>query len=256
MELTNAIVKRPGKSMVDGISKGDLGKPDYEKAVIQHNYYIEALEKAGLEVTVLEADEDYPDSVFVEDPAIVTNDFSVITNPGADSRKGETEAIESAIKEFYFKENIHRIKSPGILDGGDVIQVNDLLYVGISDRTNKAGFEQLSKIAANYGYNTLGIEIDDLLHLKSGATYIGDDTVLITAYFLGMPEFLRYNQIILGNSEEYAANSVRINDYLIMPSGYPMAKSKLETAGFKLITLDVSEFRKLDGGLSCLSLRF
>ncbi len=256
MELTNAIVKKPGKSMVDGISKSNLGKPDYEKAVIQHNNYIKALEKAGLEVTVLEAEEDYPDSVFVEDPAIVTSDFAVITNPGADSRKGETEAIESAIKEFYSVDNIHRIESPATLDGGDIIQVNNILYAGISDRTNTAGVEQLSEIAGNYGYKTFGIEIENMLHLKSGASYIGDDTVLITGMFLGRPGFLKYNQIILGDSEDYAANSVRVNDYLIIPSGYPMVKKKLEAAGFKLITLDVSEFRKLDGGLSCLSLRF
>ncbi len=256
MKFSNAIVKRPCKSMVDGITTADFGSPDYELAVVQHNKYIEALDKAGLEVTILDADEDYPDSVFVEDPAIVTDDFAVITNPGAESRKGEIEAIETAIKEFYPATKIHKIESPGTLDGGDVLQIENTLYIGLSDRTNKTGAEQLSEIAATYGYKTINMAINDLLHLKSGVSYIGDNTMLMVAYFLGRPEFSKFKQILLGDSEAYAANSVRVNDYLIIPSGYPMAKNKLETSGFKLITLDLSEFRKLDGGLSCLSLRF
>lgn len=256
MRFSNAIVKRPCKSMVDGITTSDFGSPDYELAVIQHNKYIEALDKAGLEVTVLEADEDYPDSVFVEDPAIVTDDFAVITNPGAEPRKGEIEAIETAIRDFYPATKIHKIESPGILEGGDVLQVENSLYIGLSNRTNKAGARQLSEIAARYGYKTINMEIEDLLHLKSGVSYIGDNTILMVVNFLGKSEFNKFNQILLGDSEAYAANSIQVNDYLIIPSGYSMAKGKLEAAGFKLITLDVSEFRKLDGGLSCLSLRF
>jgi len=256
MRYSNAIVKRPGKSIVEGITTADLGSPNYELAIIQHNKYIEALKKAGLDVTLLEADEDYPDSVFVEDAAIVTDDFAVITNPGAESRKGEIEAVEIAIKDFYPVTKIHRIESPGTLDGGDVMQVGNSLYIGLSDRTNRDGAQQLSKIAVGYGYKTIDIEIDGLLHLKSGVSYIGDNTVLMTGYFLGEPNLMKYNQIIFGESEAYAANSVRVNDYLIIPAGYSMAREKLEAAGFKLITLDVSEFRKLDGGLSCLSLRF
>lgn len=150
MNFTRAIVKKPGKSYVNGLTTSHLGTPDFELALKQHEAYIEALQKAGLTVTVLEADEEFPDSTFVEDTAVLTEKCAVITNPGADSRNGEIEAMKQVIPRFY--DTVESIQSPGYLDGGDVMQVDDHFYIGLSSRTNREGAQQLKDILGKYGY--------------------------------------------------------------------------------------------------------
>jgi len=140
--LKNALVRRPGHSLINGITSApELGKPDYGLAITQHDAYIEALKSCGVEVTVLEADERFPDSCFVEDVAVCTKKFVVITNPGASSRKGEEKEIVEVIKKYY--NDIEYIKEPGTLEGGDVMMVKDHFYIGLSKRTNREGAEQL-----------------------------------------------------------------------------------------------------------------
>lgn len=255
MKFRNAIVKKPSKKMVDGISTANLGKPDYSKALKQHQNYIKTLKECEVQVEILNEDESHPDSMFVEDPAIVTDKCAIITNLGAESRKGEEKEIKKALKK-YFSENIHEIKAPGTLEGGDVMQVEDHFYIGISERTNKNGAKQLLKYLEKYNYSGTIVEFKDILHLKTGIAYIGDNTMVATDLFIDKKEFEKFDKIRVDDSEEYAANCIRVNDYVILPKGYSNTKKSLIQNGFEVKIVDVSEFRKLDGGLSCLSLRF
>jgi len=251
----NAIVRKPGRSLINGItSASELGTPEYRIAIKQHDDYIEALKFCGLEVIVLQANERFPDSCFVEDVAVCTKKFAVITNPGAPSRKGEEKEIIEVIKKFY--NDIEYIKGPGILEGGDVMMVEDHFYIGLSKRTNREGVEQLIKTLKKYGMSGSIVEISEMLHLKSGLAYLEDNVLLVAGEFIDNVEFEKFNKIIIDEDEAYSANCIRVNDYVLVPAGYPKTKEKIEDAGFKVIVVDTSEYRKVSGGLSCLSLRF
>ncbi|MCP5105327.1 MAG: N(G),N(G)-dimethylarginine dimethylaminohydrolase [bacterium] len=253
--FTNAIVRRPGRSLAEGITSAKLGKPDYQKALQQHHKYIEALQDCGVEVTVLEAEEQYPDSVFVEDTAILAERCAVITNPGATSRQGEEVSIKKALKEFY-PDTIEIITAPGTIEGGDVMRVGDRFYVGLSARTNREGARRFAEILKKYGYTASNIDMEVFLHLKTGLTYLENNNLLVAGEFIEHEEFKKFNRIFIDESENYAANCIRVNKTVLVPQGYPKTKTAIENAGYKIIEVDVSEFRKLDGGLSCLSLRF
>ena len=253
MMFTKAIVKRPSKNFAHGITTSNLGKPDYTLALKQHDAYCEALVKCGLALTVLEADPNYPDSCFVEDTAVVTKNFGVITRPGNKTRQGETFAIEKALKPLL---KLHYIEEPGTLDGGDIMQAENNFYIGMSGRTNLAGAKQLSKILKNYEFDVYTLPVCNILHFKTGVNYLGDNNIILHQSFCSADDLDNYNQIIVDAEEEYAANSLRINDYVLIPAGFPKTKVAIENLGYKIIELDLSEFQKMDGGLSCLSLRF
>lgn len=250
----NVIVRKPGKSLINGIASADLGKPEYEKAVKQHEDYIEALKKCGVEVTVLEADERYPDSCFVEDTAIVTKKCAIITNPGALTRKGEQFAIKETLKKFY--ENIEEIQAPGTIEGGDVMMVGDHFYVGLSARTNEDGARQFIDILRRYGYDGTMVPLEKVLHLKTGLAYLENNNLLAAGEFVDAPTFKDFNKIIIDESESYSANCIWVNGKVIVPAGYEKTKKAIEGLGYEIIEVDTSEYRKIDGGLSCLSLRF
>jgi len=251
----NVIVRKPPKSLKNGIaSNPESEKPDYEKALIQHNDYVRALKKCGVKVCVLEAIEKYPDSCFIEDVAVCTKKFAAITNPGASSRKGEEKEIIEVIKKYY--NDIEYIKEPGTLEGGDVMMVKDHFYIGLSKRTNREGAEQLIKALGKYGMSGSIVEISEMLHLKSGLAYLEDNVLLVTGEFINNLEFKKFNKIMIDEEETYSANCIRVNDYVLVPAGYPKTKEKIKAAGFKVIVVDTSEYRKVNGGLSCLSLRF
>ena len=252
--LKNAIVRNPCPEMINGITKADLGKPDYKKAIEQHNKYVGILEKCGLNVKVLEADDRFPDSTFIEDVALCTSQFAVIANPGALSRKEEITGMKQILTEFY--NSIEEITSPGTLEAGDVLMAGNHFYIGISERTNHSGAEQLIAILKKYKMTGSKIPLNKVLHLKSGISYLERSYLLISGEFTDNPEFINFNRIIVDRNEEYAANSLWINGTVIVPSGFPETKKKIEMEGYKTIETDVSEFQKLDGGLSCLSLRF
>lgn len=253
----NVIVKKPSKSMLDGITSApELGKPDYELALKQHEAYIEALKSCGVKVTVLEADEAFPDSCFVEDVAVLSDKCAVITNPGAKSRNGETKGIINTIKKFYPEDKIEYIKSPGTLEGGDIMMVGDHFYVGLSARTNKEGAEQFIKALNKHGLTGSIVPLEKVLHLKTGVNYIENNNMLVSGEFIDKDEFKGFNKIIIPEEEAYAANCIWVNDTVIVPEGYPTVKKAIEDMGYKIILVDTSEYRKLDGGLSCLSLRF
>lgn len=252
--FTKAIVRTPGKSMLNGISTAGLGLPDYQLALKQHTAYIAALEECGLDVTVLPADEAYPDSTFVEDVALLTPRCAIITNPGAETRRGEIAAIKPVLQDFYT--NIEEVREPGRVEAGDIMMVGKHFYIGLSARTNLAGAQQVIGFLEKYGLSASVITLKDVLHLKTGIAYLENNILLACGEFLTKPELQQFNILEIDASESYAANCIWVNGTVILPAGYPKAKQVIAAAGYPIIEVDVSEFRKLDGGLSCLSLRF
>ena len=256
-KFQHAIVRRPCRAMINGITSApELGKPDYEMARKQHDEYIAALRQCHVDVTVLEADERYPDSCFVEDPAIITGNCAVITNPGAASRNGEKKEIVRAVKMFFRDEDIEYIGEPGTLEGGDVMMVGDHFYVGRSARTNGEGIRQLTGILARRGMTCSEVPLSEVLHLKTGVNYLENNNMLVSGEFIEKPEFAQYRKIVVPDEEAYAANCIWVNGTVIVPAGYPTVLAAVQRLGYRTLRVDVSEFRKLDGGLSCLSLRF
>ena len=253
----NVIVKTPCSKITDGITSApELGKPDYALALKQHASYIEALKKCGVEVTVLPADENFPDSCFVEDTAVLTRKCAIITNPGAESRNREIESMIPVIKKFYPEDCIEYIQAPGTLEGGDVMMVGDHFYVGKSARTNEEGIRQFIAILEKYGLTGSEVELTEVLHLKTGVNYIENNNMLVSGEFITKPEFAKYNRYEIPAEEAYAANCIWVNDKVIVPANFPAVKKIVEDLGYEVLTVDTSEFRKIDGGLSCLSLRF
>lgn len=252
--FTNAIVRKPCKNMVNGITSAKLGQPDYQNALKQHADYVEALKKCGLKVTVLEGDENYPDSVFVEDTALITPKCAILTNPGTELRNGEKAEIETALKNFF--PELQYIVNPGFVDGGDVMMVGDHFYIGLSKRTNKEGANQLITILKRHGLTGSTVALKSVLHLKTGVNFIEKDNLLAFGEFLTKQEFGKFNILEIPAEESYAANSLWINGKVLVPKGFPKTLNIIKRAGYETIEVDVSEFRKLDGGLSCLSLRF
>jgi len=240
--------------MVNGLSSASLGKPDYQKALLQHADYVAALRECGLLVTVLPPDESFPDSTFVEDVALMTPHCAIITNPGTPSRNLETRSMFEVIRRFYT--DIEIIQSPGTVEAGDIMMVGDDYYIGISGRTNVAGADQVIAILQRFGLHGSMMELDEVLHLKTGLGYLENNKLLACGEFLEKPEFQEFELLIVDADEAYAANSVWINDTVLTPSGFPKTSLMIESAGYKVREVDVSEFQKLDGGLSCLSLRF
>jgi dimethylargininase len=258
MPFTQAITRKPGESFAEGITSANLGKPHLELALDQHAAYRQALERCGLRVTTFEADERFPDSTFVEDTAILTPQMAVITRPGADSRKGEVDAVRAALEAHY--QDVRSIEAPGTVDGGDICQAGDHFFIGVSARTNPEGARQLAGHLQAAGFTTSEIDIRStagLLHLKSGLTYLGNGTLLVINDLASQPAFAGYRvlQVPL-ESENYAANCIRVNDFVLFAAGFPQTAAMLAAEGFDLMLLDMSEFRKMDGGPSCLSLRF
>ena len=252
--FTQATVKTPCRAMVNGISNANLGVPEYSKALVQHADYIDALKECGLQVTVLPADEEFPDSTFVEDAALLTRRCAILTNPGAPTRNQETRSILPAIRKFYTELEV--IEAPGTIEGGDIMMVGDHFYIGLSERTNEAGAEQMITILNRYGLRGSVVELNEVLHLKTGLGYLENNNLLACGEFPGKPEFRQFNILQVDPDEAYAANSVWINDTVLVPMGFPGTRDLIASAGYRIREVDVSEFQKLDGGLSCLSLRF
>ncbi len=252
--FSNAIARKPCHCLIHGLTTSNLGLPNYEKAIEQHQAYIKALEVCGLKVLVLEADENFPDSTFVEDTALLTPHCAIITNPGAPTRKGETHDIKKVVSRFYSV--IEQIKDPGTVEGGDIMRVGSHYYIGLSGRTNQKGAHQVIEILNKYGMSGSMVKVEKVLHLKTGTTYLENDNLLVSGEFLDRLELDQLNRIVIPEDESYAANCIYINGKVIMPAGFPITKQKILDLGYTVIETDMSEFQKLDGGLTCLSLRF
>jgi len=252
--FTRVIARKPGPNFAQGLTTAIHEEPPvYELLVTQHEAYSDALKSIGLEVILLDALPDHPDAYFVEDTAVVAANVAVITNPGADARKGEEETIAPVLAKYR---KIEKIRPPGTVDGGDVLQVGNHFFIGVSERTNHEGASQLGHILKGYGYTFTTVAVGEGLHFKSSVNYVGKNTLLVTGDFAGNDQFKRYDTIIVDREESYAANTLFINDHLLIPRGYPGTRKKLEVLGFNLVELDTSEVRKMDGGLTCMSIRF
>ena len=255
--FTDAIVRKPGENFGSGLTSASLGTPDYEKALHQHRRYCEALARCGLRVTLLDADLRHPDSTFVEDTAVLTSRTAILTRPGATSRQGEVAAIRETLEQFF--STLYQINAPGTLEGGDICRAEGHFFIGISQRTNEEGGRQLGEFLAREGCTSSFVDIrgiDGLLHLKSGVAYIGDNNLVAIEALARYHRFRGYNVIRVDLGGSYAANCVRVNDYVLLPAGYPGQEASLGQLGYKVLSLNVSEFQRMDGGLSCLSLRF
>ncbi len=253
--FNHIICRTPCKALVNGITSANIGKPDYQKALEQHNAYIRALQTCNVDITILPPKEDFPDSVFVEDTALCTQFCAIITRPGAESRRQEIQYIEKTIQRFY-PDNMEYISAPGTVDAGDIMMVGSHYYIGLSARTNQYGAEQVIALLKKYGLTASIVSLEKVLHLKTGLSYLENNNLLAAGEFIHKPEFSHLNIIEIADNEAYAANCIWVNDRVIMPTGYPNTKEKIATLGYEIIEVDTSEFRKIDGGLSCMSLRF
>jgi dimethylargininase len=253
MKFKSAITRRPGKNFAQGLTTANTGPPSYALILQQHRSYVETLKSIGLKIIELDAQPDYPDAHFVEDTAVVTPKVAIITNPGAASRQGEETTIAEMLTPYRA---IEHIQAPGTLDGGDVLMIGNHFFIGISERTNLQGAKQLGKILEKYGNTWTTLQVSASLHFKSSVNYAGHNTLLVTEGFAGHEALSEYNKIIVSQTEAYAANVLWINGHLLIPRGSPDTKTKLKPLDLNIIELDVSEMRKMDGGLTCLSIRF
>ena len=252
MTITTAIVRQPTPNFAEGLTTADLSQPNYPLMCRQHQQYIAALQQLGLELIVLEPLPDYPDAHFVEDTAVITPELAVITRPGAPSRRGETAAIQPILSQYR---PLAHIEPPGFLEGGDVLLVEKHLFIGLSERTNESGAEQLGRYLEPHGYTWSTIPVGEGLHLKSSLNYVGDNILLVTADFAANAPLVGYEMIIVETAESYVANTLLINDMLFMLRGFLKLRVWLERLGRPIIELNISESQKMDGGLTCLSLR-
>jgi dimethylargininase len=256
MRFEHAITLLPGRTFSQGLTSSGEGPPSVEKALDQHGRYCDALRECGLTVDILPAALQYPDSTFVEDTAILTARVAIIMRPGAPSRLGEIQLIRGAVLKYCAK--VMQIVEPGSMDGGDVCQADEHFFIGISARTNPEGARQLGAILHAHGYTSSTVDIRGerrLLHLKSGIAYLGDMRLVVAPELSELSTFQNYELLVASSAELYAANCIHINDHVLIPAGYPRIADAVERLGYRALAIDVSEFRKMDGGLSCLSLR-
>jgi dimethylargininase len=252
--FSKAIVRTPSRSLVSGITKANLGEPDYQLALEQHREYVAALQSCDLVVEVMEADEDYPDAMFIEDTALLMPRCAIVTNPGAAPRQGEVHEVSRQLKNHY--DRVEAIQASGTVEAGDIMMVGGHCYIGLSERTNRDGAAQMIKLLQAYGYSGSMVPISEALHLKSSVSYLENNNLVVIGELCDKPEFAQFNQIQIDEAERYAANCVWINNRVLLAKGFPKTTEMISALGYPVIELDVSEFRKLDGGLSCLSLRF
>jgi dimethylargininase len=255
--FTRAIVRIPGRNFDAGLTTVSLGRPQLDRVLAQHASYCEALAECGLTLTTLAADLRFPDSTFVEDTAILTPSGCILTRPGAASREGEVDAIRDAILNFFPAPLA--IEAPGTVDGGDICEVGNHFFIGLSHRTSEGGARQLARHLAALGYTSSVIDVrpmSTILHLKSGISYIGDNTLAVMEEMAENSLLRGFDLMRVSAEESYAANCVRVNDRVLVAAGFPKLTAELRERGFDPLVLEVSEFQKMDGGLSCLSLRF
>lgn len=253
----HAIVRSPATSYAQGLTTADFGRPDLSLALRQHSAYCAALEQCGVTLTILDPDPQFPDSTFVEDTAVLTSHSAILTHPGAASRQGEVSSVGQSLTHFY--SSLHTIQPPGTLEGGDICQAGNHFFIGISERTNEEGGQQLADLLEQDGYSSSFVDMrgfEGLLHLKSGIAYLDDMRLVLTRGVEDLGPFEGYEVLYVDTDENYATNCVQVNDYVLVAAGYPKFATKLSSLGYQTLPLEVSEFQKMDGGLSCISLRF
>jgi dimethylargininase len=257
VRFTHAIVRPPAATFAAGITTSGLGPPDLVLALEQHEAYCHVLERLGLSLARLAPDPAFPDSTFVEDAAIVTARGAMLTRPGAPSRAGEVAALGAALGRWF--PELEAITAPGTVDGGDVCEAGPHFFIRLSARTNGEGAAQLAAWLEQRGFGSSVIDIrrmPGLLHLKTGLSWLGGRRLLATDEVAGDEALGGWEVVRVPAGEEYAANCVRVNDAVLIAQGYPATAALLGGLGYEVVALEMSEYRKMDGGLSCLSVRW
>lgn len=223
---------------------------DVAKAIAQHKAYENLLAELGCEVISLPAEPDLPDAVFVEDPAVVVDEVAIIPNMGAASRRPEARSLADALALYR---PLKFLVEPATLDGGDVMRVGRKIFVGLSQRTNREAIAQLSDILQPYGYQVQAIEVRRCLHLKSGCSYIGNNTILVNRSFIDAEQLRGFDLIDVPDEEPNAANALLVRDVVIVPVSFPKTRALLEEKRFRVRTVDLSELQKAEAGVTCTS---
>jgi dimethylargininase len=226
---------------------------DVPRAELQHHAYEALLERLGCKVERLPETPELPDSVFVEDTAVVLDDVAVIARPGATSRRAETESVAAALGEHR---SMRCIETPATLDGGDVLRLGQRVFVGLSKRTNRDGVQQLAALLSPFGYDVVGLDVRGALHLKSAVTAVADDTVVINPDWCDAGHFRSFRRIEVHPAEPFGANALPVDDVLVYSAAAPRTRERLQKAGFAVETIDVSELAKAEAGVTCCSLIF
>ncbi|MDB5707302.1 MAG: dimethylarginine dimethylaminohydrolase [Sphingomonas bacterium] len=253
-DFTHAILRAPATSVVHGLRAHDGPGPTFEGVAREHAAYARALERAGVSVEILAPLEEFPDSIFVEDPALVFGEGAILLNPGTATRMEEARLLRPALEaRFASLQPLDR----GHADGGDVLVTPDLVMIGLSARTDRVGAEALARALGHLGRPAQIVEPPKgALHLKTIASLIDEDTILTTAAGEASGLFSRFRQVVLDPAEEPAANALRVNDTLLLPAHHPRIAERLDALGFDLVLLDTTHIGRIDAGLSCMSLRW
>ena len=254
-QFTRAITRKPASSVTNGLRAEDHGTPDVKQMLKDHAHYVATLQETGAQIIELPAIEEYPDSVFVEDDALCLKECAILMRPGAPSRLGEVQMIAPTIRAHY--EQVFEITGPGHIEGGDILTTSREILVGKSARTDAAGVEELRSIVAPFGYTVREVQTPaDVLHFKTDCSILDDDTILSTKRLDVTGCFENYRVLYTADGEEASANTIRFNQFVIMPAGFPNTASMLRDNGFEVREINNTECAKIDGGMSCLSLRF
>ncbi len=254
-EFDRAIVRRPGPSVVQGLRAVNVGAPHFERVLAEHDAYIDALEKAGVQVQVLPADDAFADSVFVEDPALVFAEGAIVLRPGAASRLGETQGLESVLAANFSQ--VLTLSAGGFAEGGDMLTTPDAVMIGLSSRTDIAGARSVVRCLEQLGRKGRIVETPPgILHFKTDCSLLDEETVLTTARLAASGVFTGLKTVIVPAGEEAAANALRINDDVFIGADFPRTIDVLDQGGYSIVALNTCEIRKVDAGLSCMSLRW
>lgn len=253
--FNSVIVREPARSVVNGLRADDRGDPTYEGVVAEHTAYIRAMRDAGVEVTVLPALEEFPDSIFVEDPALVFPEGAIVLRPGTETRLGEAEVTAPVLRDMF--ETVIDLPETGFADGGDILTTPKAVMIGLSARTNQAGAEALQACLAQLGRKSEIVTTPEgVLHFKTDCSLLDDETMLVTARLAASGVFDGFKTIIVPEGEEAAANALRVNDVVMVGSDFPRTIETLEKAGYNVVPMKTTEIGKVDAGLSCMSLRW
>jgi dimethylargininase len=253
-EFDTALVREPARSVIHGLSSQTGARPSFEAIAREHAGYVRALEECGLAVELLPALEDYPDSIFVEDPALVFGDAAILLRPGAQTRRAEASEIEPVLRRRFSR--VLRMQE-GFADGGDMLLAPDGMLIGLSGRTDRAGAAELAELLQQLGIGSRIVSTPaNTLHLKSDCSLIDDDRILCTATLGASDIFDSYRRLIVPDNEKRAANALRLNDTILVGEEFPRTIDLLRTNGYIVRALPVSGIGKLDAGLSCMSLRW
>jgi len=254
-QFSRAITRKPAQSVISGLRAVDTGAPDFDLMLRHHAKYLAALHEAGAQTIELDPLEDFPDSLFVEDTALCLPEGVVLMRPGAPTRQGEVAQIEPVLSGIF--DNVARINGPGTIEAGDILTTSREVLVGQSLRTNSEGIAELASVLSKWGRVLREVKVPEgVLHFKTDCSLLDCDTILSTDRLAKTGIFSAYKVILTAEGEDAAANAIRYNDFVMMSAGFPRTATRLKGAGYQVKELGNSECAKIDGGMSCLSLRF